>query len=213
MSDTLATGEAPSLLETPTAENFSLSNEPAPENSPAPSTTIIEKIQRAGAKVFEKHGVLFKRTGGRPRKDGAPNKGDIPLNVPASAVPAIASAPAALPAQEGLDPALVRRCCGAVLKAIGGVLDKVLHRKASIVGYTPQEAQQLVVDCAITQSELDSFSELAEVCLRKYGVGTEYAPEIGLGCIALGVGLRYSVALKTLDNERKAKLQGQGVKP
>lgn len=205
MSDNLAVEPTP-------AESFTLSpDEPSTENILAPEASTFEKIKRAGAKVFEKHGIIFKRTGGRPRKDGLPNKGDIPLNTPASSVPAFAAAPAPLPAQEGLDPALIRRCCSAVIKAVGGIMDKLLHRKATIVGYTPQEAQQLVVDCAITTQEMDSFSELAEVCLRKYGVGTEYAPEIGLGCIVLGVGIRYSVALGTLERERKAKLKAQNI--
>lgn len=208
MLDTLTTGEAPSLDSPPFALS---SNEPTTENVPSPPIGLVEKIQRKAAGVFESHGVFFKRGGGRPRKDGKPNKLDAPLNAPAAALPSVAAVPAPLPRQEGLDPLLVKRCCSAAWKALSSIFDKIVHRKALIVGYSPEQANQLVTDCRITTEEMESFSDLAEVCLRKYGVGTEYAPEIGLGSILLSVGVRYSMALKTLDASRKEKLRGENI--
>jgi len=177
-------------------------HEPNPEASSSSPTSVFEKVKRAAGKVFERHGVVYKRGGGRPRKDGLPNALDVPINVPPSAVPALAAAPSALPAQEGLDPALVRRCCSAVAKAVTGFLDKILYKKALRAKHSAEEARQLVADTSITQAEIDGFSELAEICLRKYGVGTEYAPEIGIGCIVVGVSLRYGLALKAVEPEK-----------
>lgn len=192
-------------------ENQTLFSEnPSPETAPpnelptSPDSqaqaTIIERVVAAGKGVFEKHGVVFKRTGGRPRKDGLPNKGDIPLNAPSTALPEGAS-PAPSAGAPPLDPALMRRCCSAVLKGVSAFLDKTLYRKALTKTGDSRAANDLVAATAITKEEVDSFAELAEICLRKYGVGTEYAPEIGLAAIAAGIGLRYAVALKALETK------------
>lgn len=203
--------------ENPTTENPSLPGmAPAPENESstpesAGKSSTVEGIKRAAGKVFEAFGVQYKKTGGRPRKDGKPNKGDIPVNVPATALPAGAEAPPSVPAPSGLDPVLVRRCCSAIVKAVSTFLDRQLFGKARIAGLEPKEAQQLVTDCSVSAEELNAFSELAEVALRKYGVGTEYAPEVGVAAIAVGVGLRYSMAIQDLNQriaERKEARNG-----
>jgi len=106
-------------------------------------------------------------------------------------------------APQGLDPLLVKKCCSAVLKALSGFADKILFGKCRVAGLEPKEAQEIVGATRITQEEADSFSELAEICLRKYGVGTEYAPEIGLGAILIGVSLRYATAIKSLPEPPK----------
>lgn len=179
---------------------------PGPENNELDQkaenpveSSILEKIKSTAAGVFERHGVLYKRGGGRPRKDGLPNKLDQPLNAPATALPAIAAGDSALPAASNLDPVLVRRCCSAILKSITGFCDKRLFRKAVKKTADPKFAQQLIVDTTITKEEIDAFAELGEICLRKYGVGTEYAPEIGLAVILGGLGVRYMEAFKSLD--------------
>ena len=195
------------------AANATQENEQSAKVESPPSESITQKILNSAQGVFERHGVVFKRGRGRPRADGMPAKGDVPINAPLKALPACAAPPTPLPDQAGLDPALVRRCCSAVLKGVSGVLDKILFRKAKLATNDHQWAQQLVADTAITKEEMDSFSELAEVCLRKYGVGTEYAPEIGLGCIVLGVGIRYGAALKSLDSEIRKQAQASNPSP
>lgn len=167
--------------------------------------SVVEKIKRTTRGVFERHGVLWKRGGGRPRKDGAPGKLDTPVNAPVTALPLGSAAPVSDPAP-GLDPVLVRRCCTAVVKAFKGFFDKALFRKAQAkYPDDPKFCQELVTDTTITQEEADGFSELAEICLRKYGVGTEYAPEIGLGAIVLGIGVRYAAAFKGLEIKKEEK--------
>jgi hypothetical protein len=185
-------------------------SQPAPANelfaeaSTPTQGSVFEKVKRAGATIFEKYGVIYKRGPGRPRKDGLPAKNDLPLNAPQTALPAAAAAGAPLPAEPGLDPALVKKCCSAVIKALTGFLDKLLFNKAKRKTGDAKFAQQLVTDATITQPEIDAFSELAEVCLRKYGVGTQYAPEIGLAALVLGIGIRYGAAMKALDQKPDA---------
>lgn len=154
----------------------------------------FEKLKSATATIFEKAGVKFKKGPGRPRSDGKPGKADLPLNAPATALPANA-APATASDTPHFDSVLVRRCCSAVVKGFTGVMDKLLYRRALKAGDKPAEAQQLVADTSITKEELDSFSELAEICLRKYGVDTSYVPEIGLVVLVAGIGTRYAVAM------------------
>ena len=62
-------------------------------------------------------------------------------------------------------------------------------------GVEAKEAQALVASLQITTTESDAFAELSEICLRKYGVGTQWAPEIGLAVILTGIGVRYVAAI------------------
>jgi hypothetical protein len=183
-------------------------NEPDPEIQTPAENSVIEKLKSVSAGVFERAGVQFKRGRGRPRLDGNPGKGDLPLNAPATALPAVAACDPPLAPRENLDPALVRRCCSAVLKSLTGILDKALFRKAVKKTGDSKFAQQLITDTTVTQEEISAFSELAEICLRKYGVGTEYAPEIGIGVILAGLGVRYGEGFKSLD----AYEDGKGAK-
>lgn len=189
---------------------------PAPPESPgeigAPAeNSFLQKVRDAAQGIFERHGVTFKAGRGRPRKDGLPKASDIPLNAPTTALPAgVASlSPLAADAAPAFDSALVRRCVSAVVKAVRGFLDKKLWRKAMDATRDAKFAGELVKETTITQDELDGLSELTEICLRKYGVGSEYAPEIGLIAIAAGVGVRYAVALQTLEAKLNEQSQTQ----
>jgi hypothetical protein len=107
------------------------------------------------------------------------------------------------------DAALVRRCIAAVVKALRGFADKKLWRKAMLASDDSKFASDLVKETTVTQEELDSFSELTEICLRKYGVGTQYAPEIGLLAIVTGVGVRYAVAMQMLEAKLAEREQAE----
>ena len=198
MSDTVAapTPDLPGIPPTtPTTDE-------TPTTPDSGSNSVFETLKRTASKVFERNGVKFRRGPGRRRKDGTPSAGDIPLDAPASSLPAAAAPVAPLPDQSNLDPALVKRCVSAVLRGFCGFADRILFRRAKEA--FPDDAkfcQTLVNDTTITARETDDFADLAEICLRKYGVGTEYAPEIGLAAIAAGVAVRYGAALRSLDAE------------
>ena len=200
MSENSVVPETPAPSVPPSETLFP--NEPDSNANPPVEASRIEKIITAGKSIFEKHGVAFKRGGGRPRKDGMPNKLDVPLNAPPTNLPLAATSPGAVPVQ-GLDPDLVRRCCSAVIKAATGFLDDRLWKKALKAGIPETKAKQILVDCSVTKEECDSFGELATICLQKYGVGSQYAPEVGLAAVIVGVGVRYSLAMKTISREEK----------
>ena len=183
---------------TPTPEAPSPTNEPLGNGNPPVQASRLQKIVGATAGVFAKHGQIFKRGPGRPRKDGSPAASDIPITDPPEGFPVGAPGVPA-PAAPVLDPELVKKCCGAVLKGLSSVLDRVVHRRAIASGVPPEKAKEIALECGITKEECDSFGELAAICLKKYNVGTEYAPEVGLVCVLAGVGVRYAVALKSFD--------------
>lgn len=179
-------GPQPELLPPPPNEQSTETATPAEGN-------LLARLKSRTQGIFESAGATFKRGGGRPRKDGKPNKLDVPVNVPATALPLGTKADPAT-GSAAVDAETVKTCLNAVVKAFKGTLDKWLFKKSIKRGDTPKEAQQLIADTTITEEEVESFSKLAEICFRKYGVGTEYCPEIGLGAIVVGVGLRYKLA-------------------
>lgn len=172
-----------------------------PEAPIAVEGSTIEKIRTSGAKVFAAAGQLFSKGRGRPRKDGQPGKSDIPLNGPAPAAPVVPGA-TVQPVISGFDPAMVKKCVSAVFKAASGILNKILFTKAVNASKGDVRfANELCKSCEITPEEMDSFSDLASICLQKYGVGTEYVPEIGAAVILGGIGVRYYAAFKSLQVE------------
>ena len=117
-------------------------------------------------------------------------------------VPISETAIAPDPAPGGLanfDAALVRRCLSAITKTVAGFLGGKVYKKALKKTGDSKFAKQMSDGCAPTPDEIDALAELSEICLRKYGVGTEYAPEIGLGAIAANIGLRYVSAMRELE--------------
>lgn len=186
-------------------------NDQSAENSTELKTSTLEKLKSVSKSIFEVGGIPFVRRGGRPRKDGKPNKLDIPLAGTPTDLPIGVSADTSKN-PSNLDPSLVKRCCSAILKAAQSVCESLLAKKARQAGYNPIETKNLLVDCSITEKESDSFSELAVICLQKYGVGTQYAPEIGLAVIATGIGVRYASAFTTLNRAIEAQ-QAQPTEP
>lgn len=176
------------------------------ENPVAP--TAAEKIRAAGASVLERFGIKPGR--GRPRADGKPKISDrveiqpgvfVPAgDIPKSSQPAtLAAAPSS--AGPRFDGALVRKCVASCLRALTGWADRVLYGKALHATRDAAFSKNLVAETTVDSSEVDSFSQLAEICFQKWGVGSQYAPEVGLGVIAAGAVTRYALAFKTLDEE------------
>jgi hypothetical protein len=198
----------PTSPEIPASTSTSPINDNGGQANPTAQTSLFEKISEKAGRLFEKHGVTFKRGRGRPRKDGLPKATDVPLESfgasPAQAAPVVA-APVAAPA---FDASIVRRCVSAVVKALKGFGDSKLFNKAFRATNDSKFARDLVAETTVTEEEIAALSELSEICLRKYGVGTEYCPEVGLLAIVAGGVVRYSVAMKTLE----AKISEQQTK-
>ena len=168
----------------------------------SPSNSRLEKIVSAAKGIFEKHGVRFKAGRGRPRSDGSPKISDVPLNASSPGQTTVQSA-AAAPVAQPVDANIVKRCVSAVFKGAKGVLDRKLWRKAAKAS-DAKFASELVAETTITDDEIAAFTELTEICLKKYGVGTEYAPEVGLIVILTGIGVRHSAAFRSVEDRTTA---------
>lgn len=93
---------------------------------------------------------------------------------------------------------VVTEAVAAVIKTATSTADSFLISAAVKKTGETAWAESNVKRCQPTETELASLGTLAEICLRKYGVGTEYMPEIGLSAILLGIGARYALAFKTI---------------
>lgn len=182
------------LAETPQQPDLASASETAdvpPGAGPAESSTgLFEKIKSAAGDSFERV-TGFRRGRGRPRKDGTAKANDIPLDNPENGGADIAN----------IDAEIIQKAVAAVVKAFCGVAGGFVRKKAIKVTKDRQYSEKLSRDCEPTEEEMEAIGKLADICLKKYGVGTQYMPEIGLGCIVLGIGTRYAVAFKTLAKE------------
>lgn len=193
------------IVQNSTVPEIPVSPSPSPINdnggqaNPTAQTSLFEKISEKAGRLFEKHGVTFKPGRGRPRKDGSPKASDVPLeSVGASPAPVAPLVAAPVPAP-AIDAGLVRRCVSAVVKALKGFGDSKLFNKAMQATGDAKFARDLVAETTVTEEEISALAELSEICLRKYGVGTEYCPEVGLVAILAGGVIRYTVALKSIE--------------
>jgi hypothetical protein len=199
----------PTSPEIPASPSLSPINDNGGQANRTAQNSLFEKISEKAGRLFEKHGVTFKRGRGRPRKDGLPKATDVPLDAgsasPAPAAPLV-DAPVAAP---GFDSNLVIRCVKAVVKALKGFGDSKLFNKAMQATGDAKFSRDLVAETTVTEEEISALAELSEICLKKYGVGTEYCPEIGVAAILAGGVIRYTVALKSIE-AKIAEKQARG---
>lgn len=170
------------------------------ENTPADRAGLASRILASAKGAYQRTTEKLSRGRGRPKncpKCGVPetrcNCNKAPgeaLGIPANGSAGVAPA----------DTEIIKKVCRAALKAICGVANSFLAGKIMQKTGDKDFSEKITADCAPTDDELDSFSELGEICLRKYGVGTQYCPEIGLGVIALGIGARYARAFQTVNS-------------
>ena len=185
-------------------------NEQIPASETATSTSVVEKIRSASARVFAKHGIAFKPGRGRPKKDGSPKASDIPLEqVPSPALPPVTVAATAPDTQTG---ELFRR---SVASAIRGVLDfakNLARKKSSQAGIDREFADRALRECDPEPQVLTDFAESLETVLKKYDVKTDYAPEIALAVSVGRLASPYWLLLQTFEAEihRKKMLEKNG---
>jgi len=166
------------------------------ENGTAPQTDLFARLKSAAGKAYDN--IAFKRGRGRPRKDGTPKANDLPVGLP----------PDSLTGQPTIDTEIVQKSVAAVVKAACGVAGAQLRKKIVKNTGDKEFANKTVKDCEPSNEEIEALGKLAEICLIKYGVGTEYLPEIGLSCIVLGIGTRYAVAFKAVVEIEQAPPPG-----
>lgn len=196
MLDNQSVSTSPEIPDSPLSTPINDTSGQAPATA---QTSLFEKISEKAGRLFEKHGVTFKRGRGRPRKDGLPKATDVPIESgSASTAPSAPVVAAPVPAP-GFDSNLVIRCVKAVVKALKGFGDSKLYNKALQATGDGKFARDLVAETTVTEEEIAALAELSEICLKKYGVGTEYCPEIGVCAILAGGVIRYTVALKSIE--------------
>jgi len=197
MADIIPANDPPE----PTTEiNAELSPE-FPQIPAENQANFADKIRGMAQSAFGRIKAKVAGRGGR----GRPPNCDIHKGIPINRCPCSLGA-TDVPAESlgvPLDGAQISRevvteAVSAVVKAATGTADAFLA--AAIVRKTGDRAfaKDTIDRCQPTEKEFASLGILAEICLRKYGVGTEYCPEIGLGAIILGMGSRYALAFKAV---------------
>ena len=147
-------------------------------------TSFFEKIRAVGQNVFTKHGIPFKKGRGRPRNDGAPGRGDVPLSTIPGPVPPVAeiNSPDNL---ARLYQDLVKSCARSTSQATFSVLEGALRRAAIKKTGSKEMGMEIVAGAAVTEKEHDCLAEITPILLQKYGVDIRNLPEV---CAVLTLG-------------------------
>jgi len=185
--------------------------------APAPvQDSLLQKIRGVGRGIFEKYGVRYKAGPGRPRLDGDPKSSDVPLNAPASALPA-GGAPGNADDHPPGRSGVVRRCYKALAKAFAGWADKIIFRKVVELSGDKAYAKEVVVEISLTDPEADAFGELVEELSAMWGADEKFMALAASICTVTAVGGRYYMVNRDLDKQlatRRARtMQPGGVKP
>lgn len=194
-------------------------NEPDSTGNPDSQTSIAEKIRRAGGAVVERAGLVFKRGRGRPRKDGAPGKLDMPITQGESAKPVAVPAPAGVAPDNVCNPPAASPRFGelfgrSVVSAIKGVLDfadGLVTKKGTQAGLEPSFVQRVMREARPEPQVLSDFSDALKIVLDKRGVSVENAPEIALGVSVIRLAAPYWLVMQTFNAEiQRRRSEGVG---
>jgi len=182
--------------------------DPFGEAPPAAKVSLLEKLRGAGHSVREKYGVWFQRGPGRPRLDGDPSAGDIPLNAPVTGLPVGAASVRPGDAPPGSTGA-VRRCYKALAKAFSGFADKIIFAKAVLLSNDKVFARELVTEVSMTEPEAEAFGQLVEELSRMFGAEEKYMVLGASIATVAAVGGRYVVVMRDLDKQIARKRSAQ----
>jgi len=173
---------------------------PASENSA--QNSIGEKIRQAGNKVAGAFGII--RPGrGRPRKDGSPKKSDLVSENPAENP--IPLAPLVAPAINPAHDALFARAIGSLVKGFFAFAKNIIRKKAKAAGISESFTDTALRECEVEPEVMQDFNDALKICLEKYNVSTQYAPEIALAVAASRMAGPYVLLLRTFDAEIERK--------
>ena len=164
-------------------------------------TGLLEKIRDAASGAFQRASARVKARGrGRPKN--CPGCGNAETRCICTTVPGEILVGDGVGGMDGaqINQELVTKAVSSIVKSACSGANQILARK--IVEKTGDKAFSvaIIADCSPTEDELDSLGLLADICLRRYGVGSQYMPEIGLGCILAGISARYCLAFKTVGD-------------
>lgn len=189
-----------------TAQTNPTTNSGASDSNQSGDTgqSLVGKIGDALAHVAERHGLQFRRGRGRPRKDGSPNAADRLVNpitgesIPAASDPALA-ATVPRPASEG-DFLLHRAIIGTFQSVIKGVA-RYCRILAAEAGMKPEWVERNMATAEPDAEALADWSKSASLVMEKYGVRSEYSPEISLAVNTARLLAPYGVIIVELRAE------------
>jgi len=170
------------------------------EGDPPVKNSVFEKIRGVSRGIFEKYGVQYRSGRGRPRNDGDPKASDVPLNAPASALPA-AGAPGSANGHPSGSSGIVKRCYKSLAKAFSGWADKIIFRKVVELSGDKAYAREVVTEIALTEPEADAFGELIDELASMWGADEKFMALAASLCTVTAVGGRYWVVNRDLDKQ------------
>lgn len=165
--------------------------------SPSLAKTIRDAAYSAADKA--KGFITGKNKGGRPPKPGSKYSA---WNSDGTARAAGDTAGDA-PVPDDVRDDLAKKSIAAVVKTISGFFARKLSRKASRAGLRAGEVKSLLDECKPSEEEIEAVGDLAAICLKKYGVGDKYMPEVGLVACVAQIGMRYAQAMGGLPEAPK----------
>lgn len=189
--------EIPSIPTLQEAENPQ--NEPKIESNPADSQAgLAAKILGSAKAAFGRTMAKVQRGRGRPKNCPGCGNPETKCICPGGS-PQIQAGPISGPAGgQAIDDEIITEAVGAIIKTATGTADFFLLEKARQKSDDREWIESTLARCQPTEGELEALGKLSAICLKKYGVGTEYCPEIGLAAILTGIGCRYAVAFRSI---------------
>ena len=117
-----------------------------------------------------------------------------------AALPGTAGAAGAPP----VDSALIGRVFAGTIRAIDSVLCRRLGHAAFRATGDKGFAGNIIEETKLTDEEAAQVGKLASVLAQKYSIAGAFAPEIALGVVIIGYGMRFNFALNRIEEQTKA---------
>jgi hypothetical protein len=196
-----------------TTENPPLTAETLPTNDkpgeirPDSQNSTLEKLRSAVGSVVSK----WKPGRGRPRKDGQPKKSDI-IFENAEEIPAADATVVTTPVDSPVD-SLFRRSIVSGAKGILGFLKSLVRIKADAAGLEEKFVSKTLAECEPEPQDLENFSESLKICLEKWNVKSEHAPEISLAINSAKLVAPYLLLFSTFNSEIKRRRELEANQP
>jgi hypothetical protein len=191
------------MLTTENEPQIAEQNPPANDNPgeirPDSQNTTLEKLRSAVGSVITK----WKPGRGRPRKDGQPKKSDIVFENSEEILPPAENL-VPTPVDSPVD-SLFRRSIVSGAKGVLGFLKSLVRIKADAAGLEEKFVSKTLAECEPEPQDLENFSESLKICLEKWNVKSEHAPEISLAINSAKLVAPYALLFSTFNSEIKRR--------